>query len=71
MPGYDVRTLGTLRLDLKFLELKPHCTPTQGYPPFLVLDLPICQQDGTIRTGAQEELEEASAREGGAYANSG
>jgi len=42
MPGYDVRTLDTLRLELKFLELGLYRAPTPGGPPLVFEDSPTC-----------------------------
>jgi len=46
MAGYDVRTLDTLRLELKFLELGLYRTPTPGRPPLVFADSPICTRYG-------------------------
>ena len=42
MPGYDVRALATLRLELKLLELGLYRTPTPGRPLFMFEDSPNC-----------------------------
>jgi len=46
MPGYDVRTLDTLRLELKFLELGLYRAPTPGRPLFVFEDSPTCSRYG-------------------------
>lgn len=46
MPGYDARTLDTLRLELKFLELGLYHAPTPGRPLFVFEDSPACPRRG-------------------------
>ena len=42
MPGYDVRTLDTLRLELRLLEWGLYHAPTPGRPPLVFEDSPTC-----------------------------
>jgi hypothetical protein len=42
MPGYDVRTLDTLRLELRFLELGLYHARTPGRPLVVFEDSPTC-----------------------------
>ena len=42
MPGYDVRTIDTLKLELRFLELGLYRGPTPGRPLFVFQDSPTC-----------------------------
>ncbi len=46
MPGYDVRTLDTLRLERIFLELGLYRAPTPGRPLFVFGDSPTCPRYG-------------------------
>jgi hypothetical protein len=46
MPGYDVRTLDTLRLELTFLELGLYRAPTPGRPLLIFKDSPACPRYG-------------------------
>jgi len=46
MPGGHDRTLETLRLELKFLELGLYRTPTPSRPLFVFEDSPICPRYG-------------------------
>jgi len=46
MPGYDVRTLDTLRLELAFLELGLYRAPTPGRTLFVFEDSPTCPRYG-------------------------
>jgi hypothetical protein len=46
MPGYDVRTLETLRLELNLLELGLYRNPTPGRPLFVFQDSPTCPRYG-------------------------
>jgi len=47
MPGYDVRTLDTLRLELKFLELGLYRTSAPSRPLLVFEDSPGCLRYGT------------------------
>jgi len=46
MPGHDVRTLETLRLELKFLELGLYRTLTPSRPLLVLEDSPACPRYG-------------------------
>jgi len=46
MPGYEARTLDTLRLELRFLELGLYHAPTPGRPPLVFEDSPTCPRCG-------------------------
>jgi len=46
MPGYDVRTLDILRLELRLLELGLYRAPTPGRPLFVLEDSPTCPRYG-------------------------
>ena len=46
MPGYDVRALDTLRLELKFLELGLYRAPIPGRPLLVLEDSPTCPRYG-------------------------
>ena len=46
MPGYEARTLDTLRLELRFLELGLYHAPTPGRPLVVFEDSPTCPRCG-------------------------